>query len=336
MAEALLSVKNLVTAFDTDAGVVRAVDDVSFDVPAGETLAVVGESGSGKSVTALSIMRLIASPPGRIERGEILLDGKNLLALSEKEMRSVRGAQISMIFQEPMTSLNPVYTVGSQIMEAVRIHRDVSRNDARDRAIQMLELVGIPSPRERVTAYPHELSGGMRQRVMIAIALSCEPKLLIADEPTTALDVTIQAQILDLLRKLQADLGMSILFITHDLGVVAEFASRVAVMYGGRVVEQSDVVKLFKDPLHPYTRGLLASVPPMHTARGGDRPRRLPAIPGMVPSLRDLPPGCRFADRCGLRAEKPPGYERCTAEEPSLHVTSDHRTSRCHYTESAR
>jgi oligopeptide/dipeptide ABC transporter ATP-binding protein len=333
MADPLLGVRNLTTSFFTDSGRLRAVDDVSFDVQPGQTLAVVGESGCGKTVTALSIMRLIETPPGKIESGEIQFDGRDLLKLPERDMRAIRGDQISMIFQEPMTSLNPVYTVGSQVAEAVRIHRQQSRRAARERAVEMLKLVGIPSPEERVDSYPHQLSGGMRQRVMIAMALSCDPKLLIADEPTTALDVTIQAQILDLLRTLQSELGMSIMFITHDLGVVAEFATEVVVMYAGRVVETGPVEQIFAAPLHPYTRGLLHSVPPMAVADLADRPRRLPTIEGMVPNLTDLSPGCRFAERCALRAEAPPGHERCTTEEPELRVLSDGRRSRCHFSE---
>jgi len=311
MGEALLSVQNLTTAFHTDRGVLRAVHDVSFEVEKGKTLAVVGESGCGKSVTALSIMRLVPSPPGAIEGGKILLSDKNLLELPERDMRRVRGDRISMIFQEPMTSLNPVYTVGAQIVEAIRIHQKASRSAARAKAIEMLELVGIPSPRDRVDSYPHQLSGGMRQRVMIAMALACNPELLIADEPTTALDVTIQAQILDLLRRLQGELGMSILFITHDLGVVAEFASRVAVMYAGRVVET-------------------ASVPPLDSSKLGGGPRRLPTIEGVVPDLLALPGGCRFAERCTLRASEPPGAERCTEEEPELRDFGQGRSVRCH------
>ncbi len=333
MTEPVLSIRELTTAFHTDIGVLRAVDQVSFDVPKGATLAVVGESGCGKSVTALSIMRLVPTPPGEIQSGRIELSGKNLLELGEREMRAVRGDRISMIFQEPMTSLNPVYTVGSQIVEAIRIHKKASRRQARERAVEMLRLVGIPSPDERVDAYPHQLSGGMRQRVMIAMALSCDPELLIADEPTTALDVTIQAQILDLLRRLQSELGMSILFITHDLGVVAEFAQDVVVMYAGRVVETAAVDKIFSDPLHPYTRGLLASVPPLDASKSGGKPRRLPTIEGMVPDLRALPPGCRFADRCALRAQKPAGWERCTEAEPELFEMADGRLSRCYFSE---
>jgi peptide/nickel transport system ATP-binding protein len=331
MADSLLSVRGLATAFHTDRGLVHAVDEVSFDVDEGSSLAIVGESGCGKSVTALSIMRLVPEPPGEILSGELLFRGRDLLKLPEKEMRGVRGAQISMIFQEPMTSLNPVYTVGSQIVEAIRIHRRVSRRAARDRAVEMLRLVGIPSAEERVSAYPHQLSGGMRQRVMIAMALSCEPALLIADEPTTALDVTIQAQILDLLRRLQSELKMSVIFITHDLGVVAEFASQVVVMYAGRVVETGTVEKLFAEPLHPYTRGLLKSMPPIGVLHHQGGLRRLPTIEGLVPDPAHLPPGCRFAERCALRAEKPAGWERCTEEEPELVQVPEGRTSRCYF-----
>ncbi|MBK7581504.1 MAG: ABC transporter ATP-binding protein [Myxococcales bacterium] len=333
MSEALLQVEHLKTAFHTDRGALYAVDDVSFTVRQGKTLAVVGESGCGKSVTALSIMQLVPSPPGAIEAGKIEFQGRDLVALSDKDMRKIRGDQISMIFQEPMTSLNPVYSIGSQIVEAIRIHRKLSRGAARARALEMLRLVGIPSPEERIDSYPHQLSGGMRQRVMIAMALSCEPALLIADEPTTALDVTIQAQILDLLRRLQEELGMSILFITHDLGVVAEFASDVVVMYAGRVVESGSVEDIFQRPLHPYTRGLLASVPPMDSSRDNGRPRRLPTIEGVVPDLAALPKGCRFADRCGLLAEKPEASARCTEEEPEVSPRRGGRTVRCHFAE---
>lgn len=330
--EPLLSVRHLVTSFKTDAGVVRAVDDVSFDVEAGKTLAVVGESGCGKSVTALSLMRLVPSPPGTIESGKVLLGGQDLLAIPESKMRAVRGRDVAMVFQEPMTSLNPVYTVGSQIREAIRIHQDMSRRDAQARALELLDLVGIPSPAERAQSYPHQLSGGMRQRVMIAMALSCNPVLLLADEPTTALDVTIQAQILDLLRKLQDELRMGIVFITHDLGIVAEFAHDVVVMYAGRVVEIASVSELFARPLHPYTRGLLKSLPPtqLSVSRGEVRDRHLPTIEGMVPSLLDLPRGCRFADRCALRASKPEGYERCDEIEPELEEIGT-RIARCHF-----
>jgi oligopeptide/dipeptide ABC transporter ATP-binding protein len=323
-ASALLSVRGLVTSFRTDRGIVRAVDGVSFTVPERGTTAIVGESGSGKSVTSLSILRLIPSPPGRIEAGEVSFGGRDLLKLSEREMRKVRGNEISMIFQEPMTSLNPVYTVGDQIVEAIRIHQKRSKSDAWARAVEMLRLVGIPSPESRVKSYPHELSGGMRQRVMIAMALACEPKLLIADEPTTALDVTIQAQVLELLRKLQRLLGMSVVLITHDLGVVAEFADEVVVMYAGRVVETGKVAEVFRAPRHPYTQGLLKSIPPLGTsADPATRPRRLPTIEGMVPDLRELPNGCRFQDRCGYVIDK------CRSEEPEL-VTLGDRSSRCH------
>jgi len=323
----LLQIRDLVTSFRTDRGPLRAVDGVSFDVPEQGTVGVVGESGSGKSVTALSVLRLIPSPPGKIESGQILFAGNDLLKLPERDMRALRGNQISMIFQEPMTSLNPVYTVGDQIVEAIRLHQRRSRGDARDRAVEMLKLVGIPSPEQRVDSYPHELSGGMRQRVMIAMALSCQPKLLIADEPTTALDVTIQAQVLDLLRKLQRIMGMSVVLITHDLGVVAEFAENVVVMYAGRVVEQGPVAQVFEHPRHPYTRGLLKSLPPFGTSLDlAARPRRLPTIEGVVPDMRDLPKGCRFQDRC------PDVIEDCRREEPQLASIAgepDYRKSRC-------
>ena len=307
MTEPLLSLRHLVTAFDTDEGYLRAVDDVSFDVMPGKTLGIVGESGCGKSVTSLSILRLIPSPPGFIEGGSAVFQGKNLFELSESEMRRIRGNDISMIFQEPMTSLNPVYTVGAQIVEAIRLHQKVSRKAAKARAIELLDLVGIPAPAERVDSYPHTLSGGMRQRAMIAMALACEPQLLIADEPTTALDVTIQAQILDLLRSLQDELGMSIVFISHDLGVMAEFSHEIAVMYAGKIVEHAETHELFRAPRHPYTRGLLESLPSQ-----GNRGERLPTIPGIVPDLRSLPPGCRFQDRCGLVTGE------CRNEEPAL------------------
>ncbi|RLB56559.1 MAG: peptide ABC transporter ATP-binding protein [Deltaproteobacteria bacterium] len=318
MTAPLLEVTDLVTAFHTDEGTVRAVDGVSFDVAEGGTLGIVGESGCGKSVTSLSIMQLLPSPPGLVEGGTIRFEGKNLLELSEKEMQRLRGNRISMIFQEPMTSLNPVYTAGQQIMEAIRMHRKVSRKDARKQAIEMLTLVGIPAPEQRVDEYPHQLSGGMRQRVMIAMALACEPKLLIADEPTTALDVTIQAQILDLLNRLKTERTMSIILITHDLGVVAEFVDEVVVMYAGKVVERAETKALFADPRHPYTRGLLRSVPSY--GDDGDEPgkvskRRLPTIRGVVPDLRELPTGCRFQDRCDDI------IDRCRTEEPRLEVS---------------
>jgi oligopeptide/dipeptide ABC transporter ATP-binding protein len=296
------------------------VDGVSFDVPRSTTVAVVGESGCGKSVMAMSILRLIASPPGRIESGSVEFDGRDLLKLSEREMRSVRGNSISMIFQEPMTSLNPVYTAGWQIMEAIRLHQKASRRGARERAVELLRLVGIPEPETHAESYPHQLSGGQRQRVMIAMALACEPKLLLADEPTTALDVTIQAQILELLRSLQDRLSMSVLLITHDLAVVAEHAASVVVMYAGRVVERADVPSLFARPMHPYTRGLLDSIP----RPGPDRARRrLRTIEGMVPDLAIPMTGCRFAERCSMR------IERCNTEEPGLDEVSPGRFSRC-------
>jgi peptide/nickel transport system ATP-binding protein len=309
MAENLLEVCDLAVSFRTDEGEVPAVDGVSFELPAGGTLGIVGESGCGKSVTALSILRLLPVPPARIRSGQVLFEGRNLLALSEARMRRLRGNELSMIFQEPMTSLNPVHTVGRQIVEAIRQHRDLSRGQARARAVEMLELVGIPAAAERVDAYPHEMSGGMRQRVMIAMALACEPRLLIADEPTTALDVTIQAQILELLKDLQRRLGMSIILITHDLGVVAEFVDEIVVMYAGKVAERARTEALFEAPRHPYTRGLLMSVP---TFEDNARQRRLPTIPGMVPDLRELPVGCRYQDRC------PDVVERCRHEDPPL------------------
>ncbi|MBL9018978.1 MAG: ABC transporter ATP-binding protein [Myxococcales bacterium] len=321
MAEPVLEIRDLVTEFRTDAGTVRAVDGVSFEIPARSTLGVVGESGSGKSVTALSVMRLVASPPGRIASGSIKYGGKDLIALPPAEMRKIRGNRIAMIFQEPMTSLNPVFTVGDQVGEAVRLHQGKSKAEARAIAIEMFEKVGIPSPADRVDAYPHQLSGGMRQRVMIAMALACKPDLLIADEPTTALDVTIQAQILDLLRALQRDMGMSILLITHDLGVVAETCDEVVVMYAGRVVERARTDVLFASPRHHYTAGLLRSVP----SYDNDAPRsRLVEIKGMVPSLAKLPKGCKFVDRC------PAAQQLCRDEEPAL-VELGGAKVRCHF-----
>ena len=313
MSEPLLDVRNLQTHFHTDDGVVRAVDGVSFQLGAGRTLAVVGESGSGKSVTSLSILRLIAEPPGRIVGGSILFRGRDLLTLSPREIRSIRGREISMIFQEPMTSLNPVYSCGEQILEAIVLHEKVSRAEARGRAIGMLKLVGIPSPEQRVDEYPHQMSGGMRQRVMIAMALACRPRLLIADEPTTALDVTIQAQVLELIRDLQQRLGTAVLLITHDLGVVAETADRVIVMYAGRKVEEAPVRTLFTTPRHPYTRGLLRSMPRLGASAAAQVTEPLVEIPGMVPALHALPPGCAFAPRCPLAQDlcrrQAPAYE---------------------------
>ena len=289
----LLSVKNLSTEFPVKKGIVKAVEDVSFDVDAGEILAIVGESGSGKSVTSLSVMGLLAEP-GHVAGGSMEFEGKDLVHLSEREYRALRGNDMAMIFQEPMTSLNPVYRVGKQIVEAIRTHENVSKKEARERAIDMLRKVGIPSPEKRIDDYPHQMSGGMRQRVMIAMALSCNPKLLIADEPTTALDVTIQAQILDLLRRLRDDTGMAVLLITHDLGVVSETADRVVVMYCGQVVEEAEVRTLFDHPMHPYTLGLLKSIPRLED----DDSKRLYMIKGMVPNPLEMPPGCHFSDRC--------------------------------------
>ncbi len=296
MADRLLELKGLKTHFFTDEGVVRAVDGVDLYINKGETLGVVGESGCGKTVTALSIMRLIPMPPGRIVEGQMLYEGRDLVTLPSSQMRKVRGKEISMVFQEPMTSLNPVFTIGEQIAEAIRLHEGLGRRAAMDKTIEMLKIVHMANPERRVKEYPHQLSGGMRQRVMIAMALSCNPKLLIADEPTTALDVTIQAQILDLLNELKAKLGMAVLLITHDMGVIAETAQRVMVMYAGKVVEEAPVSELFKEPLHPYTQGLLRSIPRIDLA--ATKKQRLEAIPGVVPSLLDLPPGCRFAPRC--------------------------------------
>jgi oligopeptide/dipeptide ABC transporter ATP-binding protein len=315
-APPLLSVQNLETYFYTDDAVVKAVDGVSYEIAAGETLAVVGESGSGKSVTALSILRLVPEPPGRIVGGTITFKGRNLLELSAAEMRRIRGKEISMIFQEPMTSLNPVFTCGEQIAETIVVHEHLDRRAAWKRAIEMLDLVGIPAAAQRVNEYPHQLSGGMRQRVMIAIALACRPAILIADEPTTALDVTVQAQILELLKRLQAELGMAVILITHDLGVVAETADRVAVMYAGQVVEYCDVHAAFKRTLHPYTAGLQASLPKL-----GQRRQTLRVIPGNVPNPAHYPRGCRFHPRCHLV------QAQCLSDPPVL--TFDGHQSRC-------
>jgi oligopeptide/dipeptide ABC transporter ATP-binding protein len=304
--EPLLTVRDLHTYFYTDEGVVRSVEGVHLTVHAGETVGLVGESGCGKSVTSLSIMRLVARP-GRIVRGTIEFQGKDLLRLSNARMRRIRGNDIAMIFQEPMTSLNPVFPIGDQIAESLRLHLKLSRREAERRSIELLQQVGIPRPEQVVREYPHQLSGGMRQRVMIAIAMACQPQLLIADEPTTALDVTIQAQILDLMKRLQAEYGSAILMITHDLGVVAEMCERVIVMYAGRIVEEADVYTLFENPKHPYTQGLLRSIP-----RLGERNRRLYSIPGNVPTPINMPEGCKFADRC------PMVMDRCRQAEPPL------------------
>ena len=315
MKQPLLEVKNLRTHFLTDAGVAKAVDGVDLTIAPGEVMGLVGESGCGKSVTALSIMGLI-QPPGQIVDGQILFQGEDLLGLAEREMQKLRGGQIAMIFQDPLTTLNPVIRVGEQITEAIAIHQ--GKENMWEKAVQMLELVGIPSPKQRMMEYPHQLSGGIRQRVMIAIALSCHPSLLIADEPTTALDVTIQAQILDLIAGLQQELDMGILFITHDLGVVAEFCDRIAVMYAGKVVEVGDVKQVLTHPLHPYTRGLLRSIPRLQEPR-----HRIEPIEGLVPELHMLPPGCSFQDRCPL-ADK-----RCTRWEPSLREAAPDRLVSC-------
>ena len=315
MKQPLLEVKNLRTHFLTDAGVAKAVDGVDLTIAPGEVMGLVGESGCGKSVTALSIMGLI-QPPGQIVDGQILFQGEDLLGLAERDMQKLRGGQIAMIFQDPLTTLNPVIRVGEQITEAIAIHQ--GKENMWEKAVQMLELVGIPSPKQRMMEYPHQLSGGMRQRVMIAIALSCHPSLLIADEPTTALDVTIQAQILDLIAGLQQELDMGILFITHDLGVVAEFCDRIAVMYAGKVVEVGDVKQVLTHPLHPYTRGLLRSIPRLQEPR-----HRIEPIEGLVPELHMLPPGCSFQDRCPL-ADK-----RCTRWEPSLREAAPDRLVSC-------
>ncbi|GAB4547598.1 MAG: ABC transporter ATP-binding protein [Anaerolineales bacterium] len=317
----LLQVRNLKTFFYTEDGVVRAVDGINFEVYPGEVLGIVGESGCGKSVTSLSIMRLIA-PPGKIAEGEILFKGKNLLDLSEAEMTKVRGDRISMIFQQPQTALNPVFRVEEQIGEVLDIHKDFSKEAAKQRAIELLKMVGIPDAERRAEAFPHELSGGMAQRVMIAMALACAPELLIADEPTTALDVTIQAQILDLMRELRTQMGASVILITHDLGVVAEMAERVAVMYAGEIVEQAEVNLLFERPLHPYTQGLIASIPVL-----GEIKERLEVIPGSVPNLVNLPPGCRFAPRCVAREKY--GLKICAEVKPELVEAAPGHLTRC-------
>ena len=319
----LLSVKNLSTEFPVKKGIVRAVEDVSFDVDQGEILAIVGESGSGKSVTSLSIMGLLAEP-GHVAGGSLEFEGKDLATLSEKQYRELRGNDMAMIFQEPMTSLNPVYRVGNQIVEAIRTHEKVSKAEAKDRAVDLLRKVGIPSPEARINDYPHQMSGGMRQRVMIAMALACNPKLLIADEPTTALDVTIQAQILDLLRRLRDDTGMAVLLITHDLGVVSETADRVVVMYCGQVVEEAEVRTLFDHPMHPYTLGLLKSIPRLED----DDSKRLYMIKGMVPNPLEMPPGCHFSGRCDSC------MDICRTKVPELVDVDGHKV-RCFLYESA-
>jgi peptide/nickel transport system ATP-binding protein/oligopeptide transport system ATP-binding protein len=316
---AVLTVKDLKTYFFTHEGVVRAVEGVSFFIKKGETMGLVGESGCGKSVTALSIMRLIPNPPGRIVSGEIHADGANLLEYSERQMRNIRGKKISMIFQEPMTSLDPVFTVGHEIIEAIRLHSDLSKAKARKKAIEILRIVGMPDAAKKLKNYPHELSGGMRQRAMIAMALSCSPSLLIADEPTTALDVTIQAQILRLINDLKKEFGTAVLLITHDLGVVAEMCDYVAVMYCGHIVEYTDVETIFSKPLHPYTRGLNKSIPRLDVDIA-----RLETIEGVVPNLSEVPPGCPFQDRCSYC------FERCVKEMPELKDVGNHHRVKCH------
>lgn len=316
----LLTIRNLSTYFYTDEGVAKAVDGVDLELEEGGTLGVVGESGCGKSVTALSILRLVPDPPGKIVKGKIIFNGTDLLTLSEAQMRKIRGRFISMIFQEPMTSLNPVFQIGDQIAEVLRLHEGLSKKEAWNRSVEMLKLVGIPSPERRVFEYPHQLSGGMRQRAMIAMALACTPKLMIADEPTTALDVTIQAQILELMNRLKKEKGMSVILITHNLGVIAETAKKVAVMYAGRIVEYAEVRPIFATPKHPYTQGLLKSIPRLD--EGHARKQKLEAIPGLVPSLLDLPQGCKFSNRCKFV------FEKCI-EEPALVEASPGHFSRC-------
>ncbi|WP_432408205.1 ABC transporter ATP-binding protein [Wukongibacter sp. M2B1] len=317
--EEMLKVRDLRTHFYTHDGLVPAVDGVSFKIRKGETLCVVGESGCGKSVTAMSILKLVPTPPGKYISGEILFNGEDLLKKSNDEMRMIRGNDIAMIFQEPMTSLNPVFTVGNQICETVMLHQELSKGEAMKVAIEMLRKVGIPSPEKRVREYPHQLSGGMRQRVMIAMALSCNPMLLIADEPTTALDVTIQAQILDLMRKMKEETESSIMFITHDLGVVAEMADRVIVMYAGKIVEEGSAAEIFNSPRHPYTIGLLNSIPRLE----GKRKEELHVIEGMVPSMYNLPKGCKFNPRCEY------ALDVCKLQEPHLKVIADDEERKC-------
>lgn len=322
MSEPILKIKDLKVCFDTDDGLVKAVDGVSLDLAAGTTLALVGESGCGKSVTCLSILKLIPSPPGRIAGGEILYKGKNLVEFSETQMQQIRGNDISMIFQEPMTSLNPLFTVGDQIREVIMLHQDKGEKEARDSVIHILEKVGIPSPGIRMDDYPHQMSGGMKQRVMIAMALSCNPEILLADEPTTALDVTIQAQIIDLMKSLQNEFGMSILMVTHDLGIVADMASHVAIMYASRIAEYGSVKNIYEDPRHPYTLGLFTSIPVI-----GRRMEKLYVIPGNVPNPLAFPDGCKFWPRC-LFAQ-----DVCRELEPPLEYVNDGHSVACHFRE---
>ncbi|MGZ3641646.1 MAG: ABC transporter ATP-binding protein [Candidatus Limnocylindrales bacterium] len=317
----LLQIEGLRTSFYTRDGIVRAVDGIDFEVDRGEIMGLVGESGCGKSVTSLSILQLVGAP-GRIDGGRVVFDGRDLLTLSKEEIRRLRGERIAMIFQQPTSSLNPVWTAGRQIEEVLEIHRHMKRSAAGERALELLRMVGVPDPERRLKAYPHELSGGMAQRIMIAMALACEPELLIADEPTTALDVTIQAQILDLMRKLRDETGTAIILITHDLGVVAEMCDRVAVMYAGEIVEQADVVTLFRSPKHPYTQGLIGSIPVVGQTRD-----ELSVIPGSVPNLIDLPPGCRFAPRCQARLQF--DVQRATEEHPELLPVAPGHDVRC-------
>jgi len=319
----LLRVRDLDVLFDTPAGPLHAVRGVSFELERGETLGIVGESGSGKSVTALAVLGLIPRPPGTVSGAGVLFEDANLLALAPEKLRKIRGNRIAMIFQEPMTSLNPVFTIGFQVAEAVRLHRNLSKREALGVAIEMLDKVGIPLPARRINEYPHQLSGGMRQRVMIAMALACNPQVLLADEPTTALDVTIQAQIVDLMLALQQEFGTAIALISHDMGLVAETCDRVAVMYAGRIVEESSVARVFADPLHPYAAGLLESIPRLRTTRGATRKKKLPAIPGIVPNPVALPAGCAFQPRC------PKALEICAAKEPPLKQAPDGHNVRC-------
>jgi peptide/nickel transport system ATP-binding protein len=316
----LLSVKNLVTEFDTDEGRVRAVDDLSFDVQPGETVGIVGESGCGKSVTALSIMRLLPQPMGQIASGQVIFQGQDLTQLTLPQMQKIRGARIGMVFQEPMTALNPVHTIGRQLTEVLLLHQDISSAAAIKAGVEILDKVGIPSPDVRMTEYPHQLSGGMRQRVVIAMALACKPALLIADEPTTALDVTIQAQILELIRELQSDMGMAVIMITHDLGVIAETCQEVVVMYAGKLAETGTAFNLFDTPKHPYTKGLLASIPTLDT----EPKSKLSVIEGMVPGLLDLPAGCRFENRCPFREDG------CTVAPPPIETVTDRHQVSCY------